>query len=61
MLEGIQLSCLIATFVILVAFGLAFFLKRVDVSREAVEKLEREEKTDQLKTDARSKNKPAKS
>jgi EmrB/QacA subfamily drug resistance transporter len=40
LLEGIQFSFLIATVVVAVALVLAFFLKRVDVSREAVEKLE---------------------
>ena len=42
LLEGIQFSFLIATVVVAVALVLAFFLKRVDVSREAVEKLEKQ-------------------
>lgn len=42
LLAGIQFSFFIATFVTIAAFVLAFFLKRVDVSPEAVAKLEKE-------------------
>ena len=42
LLEGIEFSFLIATAVVAVAFILSFFLKRVDVSRETVEKLEKQ-------------------
>lgn len=42
LLEGIQFTFLIATFTTLVAFILTFFVKRVDVSKEALAKLEGE-------------------
>ncbi|URN94990.1 MAG: DHA2 family efflux MFS transporter permease subunit [Candidatus Pristimantibacillus lignocellulolyticus] len=40
MLEGIQYTFLIATFTTLVAFILTFFVKRVDVSKDALAKIE---------------------
>jgi len=45
MLEGIQYTFLIATFTTLVAFVLTFFVKRVDVSKEAIAKIEGENAT----------------
>ena len=42
LLEGIQFSFFVATIVTVVALVLTLFLKRVDVSREAVEKLEQQ-------------------
>ena len=40
LLEGIQFSFLVATIVSVIALVLTLFLKRVDVSRESIEKLE---------------------
>ena len=40
LLEGIQFSFLVATIVTVIALVLTLFLKRVDVSRETIEKLE---------------------
>ena len=42
LLSGIQYSFLVATFVTIVAIILSLFVKRVDVSPEAVQKLEAE-------------------
>lgn len=43
LLDGIQFSFLIATFTTLVALVLTLFIKRVDVSKEAIAKLEAED------------------
>lgn len=59
LLEGIQVSFLIATIVTLAALVLSFFLKRVDVSKEAIAKLEQE--PEEPHPDSLSKRKLAKS
>ena len=42
LLHGIQVSFLVATFVTLIPLVLSFFLKRVEVNREALEKIEKQ-------------------